>query len=158
MTDKAAQIIKLLQLRNNTFAAAESCTGGSVIRILTEVPGSSLSVWGGVTAYSDDAKVKILGVSAAVLEQYGAVSSQTAVSMAQGIKKISGAEWTAAVTGIAGPTGGSAEKPVGTVWLAWCNPSGEAEAKHFFFTGNRNSIREKAVAEVLNGLLFSLDA
>lgn len=158
LTDTVAQIIKLLQLRDNKFAVAESCTGGGVIKLLTELPGSSVSIWGGVTAYSDDAKIKILGVPDTVLEKYGAVSPETAVSMARGIKEISGAEWTAGVTGIAGPTGGTPEKPVGTVWIAWSYPSGETEARHFFFTGNRSSIREQVVAEVLNGLRLSLDS
>lgn len=137
---------------------AESCTGGAILHALTEVPGSSSSVWGGVVAYANEVKTGVLGVSPVLLDEKGAVSSGTAKAMAWGIKVLSGADWTVAVTGIAGPGGGTDEKPVGTVWIAWSNPGGETDAQKFWFDGDRSTVKEKTVVEALRGLLFRLDS
>lgn len=129
-------------------ATAESCTGGLLGGILTAVPGSSAWYVGGVVAYANEVKVRELGVPEAVLEQYGAVSRETAVAMADGIRRRWAVDVALATTGIAGPGGGTAEKPVGLVWMAVATPAG-VEAWSDIFKGRRDDIRLQAVASVL---------
>ena len=112
------QVHKLLVESGKTLAVAESCTGGSIAAKFTAMAGASAYFLCGVTAYANEAKRDVLGVDASLIEQYGAVSEQVARAMAEGVRQISGADFAVATTGIAGPTGGSAEKPVGTVWFA----------------------------------------
>lgn len=112
------QVHKLLVESGKTLAVAESCTGGSIAAKFTAMAGASAYFLCGVTAYANEAKRDVLGVDALLIEQYGAVSEQVARAMAEGVRQISGADFAVATTGIAGPTGGSAEKPVGTVWFA----------------------------------------
>ena len=114
----AAGIVRLLTKRNETLALAESCTGGLIAHQITNVPGASKILKGGIVAYSNEAKEKFLGVRPATLEQHGAVSKETAAEMADGARKQFDADYAIAVTGIAGPTGGTAEKPTGTVFIA----------------------------------------
>jgi nicotinamide-nucleotide amidase len=146
------EIVKLLTAKGETVAAAESCTGGGILASLTSVPGSSAVVWGGIVTYSNEAKVSMLDVDNRLIERDGAVSSGVAKSMAWGMRIRSGADWTIAVTGVAGPGGGTQEKPVGTVWIAWCDPTGVVSARLFHIDGNRDDVRRKSVEEALTGL------
>lgn len=147
------RVIQELISRGETIASAESCTGGGISAVLTSIPGSSAAVWGGVVSYANEAKITMLDVDAGLLERDGAVSSGVAKSMAWGMRIRSGADWTVAVTGIAGPDGGTDEKPVGTVWIGWCNPHGAVTTRQYHFDGNRDEIRKRTVEEALAGLL-----
>jgi nicotinamide-nucleotide amidase len=114
-------VAQLLFNRQETLALAESCTGGLVSHLLTNVPGSSAYFMGGLVTYSNEAKMALLGVSAAVIETHGAVSEETAQAMAMGVRERRGTDWGLAITGIAGPDGGTEEKPVGLVFIACAN-------------------------------------
>ncbi len=134
-------ILKLIE-NNLTISTAESCTGGSLGKIITSVSGVS-SVYGfGFITYANEAKEKILGVKHETLEKYGAVSHQTALEMAIGAKKVSGSDIAVSVTGIAGPGGGTAEKPVGLVYIAIADKDG-AEYRKLSLDGSRDVIRAK---------------
>ena len=151
------RIVRELTRRGETFAAAESCTGGGIVACLTEVPGSSAVVWGGIVSYSNESKVNLLDVDAQLIERDGAVSSGVAKLMVWGMRVKSAADWTVAVTGIAGPGGGTVDKPVGTVWIAWCTPDGSVSSQLFHFDGDRLEIRKKTVYEALAGLMRLID-
>ena len=148
---KAGTLLKDQGLRLTT---AESCTGGWVAKVLTDVPGSSQWFERGVIVYSNAAKMELLGVSRHTLETYGAVSREVAAELARGAVSRAAAEVSLAVTGIAGPDGGTSVKPVGLVWLAWYR-EGAAPALTYegHFQGGRESIRRQAVAAVLQGLV-----
>lgn len=118
----------LLSKNNATLSTAESCTGGMVAHEITSISGSSKYFLGSVVSYANEVKTNILGVSEATLQQYGAVSEQTAIEMAEGVRKLLGTDFAISTTGIAGPDGGSAEKPVGTVWIA-CASAGETQTQ-----------------------------
>jgi nicotinamide-nucleotide amidase len=141
----------LLQQHHWLLSTAESCTGGGVAQIITAVAGSSAWFDRGFVTYSNAAKQEMLGVSATTLEIHGAVSEATVLEMAQGALKYSHAQVSLAISGIAGPSGGSAEKPVGTVWIGWALP-GRSFATQFLFTGDRTAIRQQAVHAALNQL------
>lgn len=130
----------LLKMKKLTLATAESCTGGLIGQMITNVPGSSTFFLGGVISYSNNLKSRLLGIDPALIKRVGAVSHEVADAMAQGIRNLSGADISLAVTGIAGPGGGSEEKPVGTVYVAMANKTG-VEVKRCAFTGNRRQIR-----------------
>jgi len=132
-------------------ATAESCTGGWVAKAMTDVPGCSRWFGAGFVTYADEAKVRDLGVADAVLAEHGAVSEAAARAMAEGARRRAGAEVAVAVSGIAGPGGGSAAKPVGTVWFAWAFPS-SVRSEQRLFGGDRDAIRRHAVAHALEGL------
>jgi nicotinamide-nucleotide amidase len=117
--------------------------------MLTDLPGSSGVFWGGAAAYSNDAKQRLLGVPAATLEAHGAVSGQVAAAMARGLLERSTAHLAVAVTGIAGPEGGSPEKPVGTVWISALHRDGRSLARLFRFTGGRDLIRRRSAVAAL---------
>ena len=142
---------KLLS-RHWRIATAESCTGGGLAQLLTSIPGSSSWFECGFVTYSNESKSEMLGVKKDTLERYGAVSEQTAREMAEGAIKNSHSNVSVAITGVAGPDGGSAEKPVGTVWFAWCI-AGEifSECKHF--EGDRASVREQAIVFAVQDFL-----
>lgn len=141
-------VMERLIAKNITIATAESCTGGLIASEITKVPGSS-SVFGyGMVTYSNEAKKKILGVKEATLEAHGAVSSETAYEMAAGLKELSGAEVAVSVTGIAGPGGGSAEKPVGLVYMGIAYGDAVDTRKNLFH-GDRDAIRRETVATAL---------
>jgi nicotinamide-nucleotide amidase len=126
------------------MVTAESCTGGLVGRYLTDVPGSSRWYWGGVVSYADAAKERLLGVPATVLARHGAVSGETVSAMARGALVVSGAGLSLAVSGVAGPDGGTADKPVGTVWIAIARAGAAPAAFVCRFSGGRDAVRRKA--------------
>jgi nicotinamide-nucleotide amidase len=144
-------VFRLLRDRRATVTVAESCTGGAVGHLLTEIPGSSAVFREGYLTYSNEAKTKLLGVPEAVLQAHGAVSEETALAMARGARAAAGSNYAVAVTGIAGPDGGSTEKPVGLVYIAVAGDSGETCAR-FLFTGNREMVRRKSSRAALNNL------
>lgn len=134
------------------LTCAESCTGGGIATALTDVAGSSAWFDRGFVTYSNQAKVEMLGVNAATLERYGAVSEETVIEMAQGAIDFSAAQLSVAVSGIAGPGGGSETRPVGTVWLAWATPDG-VDARREHFAGDRLAVRAATIDAALAGLL-----
>ncbi|MGI8560828.1 MAG: CinA family protein [Luteimonas sp.] len=135
-----------------TLVTAESCTGGWIAKAVTDIPGSSGWFDCGLAAYSYEAKQALLGVRPQTLEEHGAVSRETAIEMVSGALVTSGASVAVAVTGIAGPGGGTEDKPVGTVWIAWKRRGGYPEAALFHFSGDRDAIRRQTVAQALQGL------
>ena len=140
----------MLRERGLTLAAAESCTGGLLLERLTDVPGSSDYVAGGIVAYTDTLKTSLLGVEAALLEQHGAVSEPVAAAMADGMRERSGADVSVAITGIAGPGGGSPEKPVGTVVIAVLAPGRPMSIRTHSFPGARDHVRFQATQAALD--------
>ena len=145
-----------LLARGESLAVAESCTGGMIAAACTDLAGSSAWFERGLVTYSNLAKQELLGVPEALLREHGAVSEACVRAMAAGLLARAPVQHARAVSGIAGPGGGSAEKPVGTVWLAWAGPWGVAATLHRF-EGDRGAIREQAVAAVLAGLLERVD-
>ncbi len=154
----AAAVGRRLLERGEWLATAESCTGGWVAQAVTAIAGSSAWFDRGFVAYSNAAKADLLGVPAATLERHGAVSEATARAMAQGAVTHSRADWALAVTGIAGPGGGSPEKPVGTVCFAWAQKDGGCEAQTGHFAGDRQAVRAQSVRQALAGLLARVEA
>jgi nicotinamide-nucleotide amidase len=148
-TGTAELVLALLRERGLTLATAESCTGGLVSVRLTDVPGSSDVFVGGIVAYSNDVKAAELGVSEDVLREHGAVSAETAAAMAHGSRERLGADVTVSVTGVAGPDGGTEEKPVGLVFLHASGPMGEKQLR-FDFPGDRATIRGRAAVAALH--------
>ena len=145
--DLAAVVLDRCRERKLTLAVAESCTGGMLGERLTNIPGSSEVFLGGVIAYHNDVKKELLGVTADALEKHGAVSEQVALQMAAGIRERTGADVGVSVTGIAGPGGGTPEKPVGLIWVA-VNAS-DAKARRFHVGGDRAEIRQRAAQAAL---------
>ena len=142
---------QLLAEKKQTLALAESCTGGLISHRITRIPGSSAYFYGGAVTYSNEAKVKFLGVNSATLEKHGAVSRETALEMSRGIKERTGASIGVSVTGVAGPSGGSKEKPVGTVWISIAQES-HHEARLYQFHGERERIILASSQAALNWL------
>ncbi|WP_415911602.1 nicotinamide-nucleotide amidase [Neptuniibacter sp. QD37_11] len=149
-------IAEKLQTNNLFIATAESCTGGWIAQEITAIPGSSAWFDCGFVTYSNASKQKMLGVSKDTLEQNGAVSAEVVAQMAEGALKNSGAHITVATSGIAGPAGGSKEKPVGTVWFAWAEQGKPVRTKKCCFDGDRESVRKQAVSVALEGILQNL--
>jgi nicotinamide-nucleotide amidase len=139
-----------LRLRNYTFAAAESCTGGLLTSRLTDVPGSSAYVHAGVVAYDNDAKVALLGVPKPLIEEHGAVSEPVASAMAEGVRARTGADVAVSITGIAGPGGGSEQKPVGTVVIAVCVPAQPVFVRTYSFIGGRTQVKFQSTQAALD--------
>lgn len=146
------KLAKTLINQQLTLSIAESCTGGLVSNRLTNIPGSSAFLHFSVIAYDNRAKTNILNVSLKTLKQYGAVSQQTARAMAQGIRKILKSDISLSITGIAGPSGGSPDKPVGTVFMAICFRNKVIDYQ-FMFKGSRTSIKKQAAEKALNLLI-----
>lgn len=153
----AVDVVQLLCSMGSTLSTAESCTGGLISGTVTSVSGSS-SVFGyGACTYANEAKIKLLGVKPETLEKYGAVSEETAKEMAMGIRALSGSDYSVTTTGIAGPDGGTPEKPVGTVWIGFSSKE-KTYAVKFIFDGKsfpdakdkRSAIRYEAVFEALS--------
>ena len=137
-----------LYARGLTIACAESCTGGLLTSTLTDIPGSSYYVMGSVVSYSNDVKSRVLGVSEETLSQYGAVSEETAREMAEGVRQLMQTDIGVGITGIAGPDGGSAEKPVGLVYIAVSSQTRTVVQKNYFH-GTRLENKQAAVANAL---------
>ena len=149
----------LLKQRGQTIATAESCTGGRLAAALNAQSGSSAYYMGSVVAYANEIKEQVLGVKHITLEKYGAVSEQTVREMAEGVRRLMNTDYTVATSGVAGPTGGTADKPVGTVWIAWATPEGtEAECFHFGVAREREQITQRAVTVALVRLIQSLNS
>jgi nicotinamide-nucleotide amidase len=138
--------------RRDTLATAESCTGGWIAKALTDPPGSSAWYRGGVIAYADAVKVELLEVRPELLAEYGAVSEEVVRTMAESSRRRFGADWAIATSGIAGPDGGTPDKPVGTVWVAWASQTG-VDAECLCLDGDREGIRLETVRRALLGLL-----
>lgn len=143
---------RLLRQCGLRLAVAESCTGGLVSHRITNVPGSSDYFMGGITAYANEAKVRLLGVSRETLETYGAVSREIALEMAQGVRLALQADIGLGITGIAGPGGGTPQKPVGLVWIALC-ANGKNDARHFLWSGDRLQVKEQSAQAALQWLV-----
>ena len=167
LTELARDLGAALLARGARVACVESCTGGWIAKVLTDVPGSSAWFgWGWVT-YSNDAKRQLVGVPEAILAARGAVSEAAVAAMARAGRVLSGAEFSVAVSGVAGPGGGTAEKPVGTVWFGWdappdvldgatvgtTDPDVPGVTARCLFSGDRESIRRQTVAHALRGML-----
>ena len=147
----------LLKQRQQTISTAESCTGGRLAAMLNAQSGSSAFYMGSVVAYANEIKEQVLGVQHDTLLKYGAVSEQTVLEMANGVRKLLNTDYAIATSGIAGPTGGTVEKPVGTVWIAWATPEGtEAKCYHFGAAREREQITLRAVTESLARLVKGL--
>lgn len=156
MESRVAEIAEALLARGQWLAVAESCTGGLVAKMLTDLAGSSGWFERGVVSYSNRAKQSLLGVPEDVLQQHGAVSEATARAMASGLLDAAPVDWTLALTGIAGPGGGSADKPVGTVWIASAGRGRECAARCFRFDGDRASVRLQSARTALDILVDRL--
>ncbi|MEY4757275.1 MAG: hypothetical protein RJA34_2173 [Pseudomonadota bacterium] len=151
-----AQLGSALLARHWRLATAESCTGGLIAAACTEMAGSSAWFERGFVTYSNEAKTELLGVDEALIAQHGAVSEAVVRAMAQGALEHARADVAIAVTGVAGPSGGSASKPVGTVWLGWATPMGVvSERQHF--SGDRRAVRQATVLRALQGLVSLVD-
>ncbi|QHM72205.1 nicotinamide-nucleotide amidase [Mixta intestinalis] len=148
---KQLSILTGQQLRQHgaTVTTAESCTGGWIAKVLTDVAGSSAWFERAFITYSNEAKQQMVGVSQASLQQWGAVSEQVVKEMATGALKEANADFAIAVSGIAGPDGGSAEKPVGTVWFGFATATGQVVTKCHIFQGDRDAVRRQTVALAL---------
>lgn len=157
MDQLAIQVGKALLAHGMLLSTAESCTGGGVSSAVTDIAGSSAWFDRGFVTYSNQAKIDMLGVAPDTIQRYGAVSEATVREMVAGALAHSQAQLSLAVSGIAGPGGGSAEKPVGTVWFAW-GVTGEAVvSKLYCLAGNRDEIRQQAVRIALQGVLELLN-
>ena len=152
LREQAQALGERLRAAHDTLVTAESCTGGWIAKCLTDIAGSSDWFDSGMVVYSYEAKQALLGVRPQTLETHGAVSRETVVEMVSGALVHSGATLAVAVTGIAGPGGGSEDKPVGTVWIAWKRRGGYAKAEVFHFDGDRDAVRRQTVASALAGL------
>jgi nicotinamide-nucleotide amidase len=148
----AMKLGRALHVRGWRVAAAESCTGGWIAKTLTDVPGSSQWFDGSVVSYSNSAKANLLGVPAETLQANGAVSEAAVRAMAEGARSRFGVQLAVAVSGVAGPTGGSADKPVGTVWFAWATEAGAAALQRHF-AGGREAVRRQTVALAIERLI-----
>lgn len=149
----AAEVGAALKAHHQMLVTAESCTGGWIAKTITDVPGCSDWFDCGMAAYSYEAKQAMLGVRIETLMEHGAVSRETVVEMVSGALIHSGASIAVAVTGIAGPSGGTPDKPVGTVWIGWKRRGGYPEASVFQFAGDREAVRRQTVEAALRGLL-----
>lgn len=149
---RAAELGAAMHERGWRLALAESCTGGWVAKVMTDIPGSSAWFDRGFVTYSNEAKQEQLQVPQATLDSAGAVSRETVQAMVDGVLRNSGADLGAAVSGIAGPGGGTPDKPVGTVWLAWGLRGQPVRSRCLHLQGDREAVRRQAVAGVLEGL------
>jgi PncC family amidohydrolase len=157
LTTQIDELISSLRKRHYTLSLAESCTGGLLSALITRQAGVSDVYVGAVVSYANTAKEQILGVRAQTLKELGAVSESVALEMAQSAKRIFAAALSIAITGVAGPTGGTKEKPIGLVCFAFCGPDFEFSLQHQFL-GTRNQIQEAAVAFAIDSVLKKLNA
>ena len=152
--EKPLEVLVGEELSNHglRLAVAKSCTGGLIGNLLTNVAGSSRYFMGGIIAYANEAKVRLLGVSQETLEKFGAVSSETVIEMARGVRLALTTDIGISVSGIAGPDGGTPEKPVGTVWIGLSSSSQEY-SRHYLWSGDRLAVKEQSAREALNLLV-----
>ncbi len=148
-----SSLAERLAARGEMLVTAESCTGGWVAKVCTDLVGSSAWFERGFVTYSDQSKQDMLGVSADTLAGYGAVSQQVVLEMVAGALAHSRAQWALAISGIAGPSGGTPDKPVGTVWLAWAGPGEWRCTRRCQFRGDRDAVRRQAVFTAIETLL-----
>ena len=153
----AERVGRVLAAHHQMLVTAESCTGGWIAKTITDVGGSSAWFDCGLAAYSYEAKQALLGVRNETLLKHGAVSEETVLEMVSGALVHSGASISVAVTGIAGPGGGTSDKPVGTVWIGWKRRGGYPRSQLFHFKGDRESVRRQTVAAALKGLEAAFD-
>lgn len=152
------QLARQLKAQHLRLAAAESCTGGWVGKLCSDRAESSDWFEASVTTYSNEAKQALLGVAAATLSRHGAVSEEVVLEMTAGtLERLTRADVAVAVSGVAGPSGGTPEKPVGTVWIAWRRRGADAAAECFHFEGGRDEVRLRAARRALAGVLDCLD-
>ena len=156
LAHRAVALAAELKAYGRMFATAESCTGGWIAKVCTDLAGSSAWFERGLVTYSNRAKAEMLGVRASTLERYGAVSEMVAAEMARGARSAAHVDYAVAVTGIAGPDGGSPDKPVGTVCFGWVGPDDEPETETLRFEGDREDVRRQTVAHALDGMLDRL--
>jgi nicotinamide-nucleotide amidase len=156
MNELSQAVGTALKAHGWTLVTAESCTGGWIAKAITDVPGSSAWFEQGFVTYSNAAKIDLLGVQPVTLQVHGAVSEPTVREMAQGALMRSRAQLAVAVSGIAGPDGGSVHKPVGTVWLAWMVQAQSPLCRCYRFAGDRDTVRLQAVVKALEGMLAIL--
>ena len=149
------QLGRALLQKSATVTSAESCTGGGVAQAITAITGSSAWFNRSFVTYANSAKQEMLGVDAALLEEHGAVSEPVVISMAAGAAQRADADYAVAISGIAGPDGGTEDKPVGTVWFAWRSPDGVI-ARKYLLSGDRHAVREQAVKISLQELLHQV--
>ena len=152
IADAGRRIARLLEERGMRIATAESCTGGWIAKTLTDIPGSSAWFEYGFVTYGNNAKITMLGIEPATIDEYGAVSREVAEAMAIGARVVADADLAVAVTGIAGPDGGTADKPVGTVWICWDGPERRSLTRLVEFSGDRDDVRRQTVIAALNGI------
>ncbi|NNF41409.1 MAG: nicotinamide-nucleotide amidohydrolase family protein [Woeseiaceae bacterium] len=162
MADKEAlytlssTLVTALASAGKTVTTAESCTGGWLAKAITDIPGSSAVFAYGLVSYSNGAKESLLGVDAGTLQEHGAVSADVVLQMANGALRVSAADIAVAVSGVAGPSGGSEEKPVGTVWFAWAVKGRlgvKTDTQCMHFSGDRDTVRRQTVMRALHGLI-----
>jgi len=158
VVSQVAELAELLVEKNWTISTAESCTGGMVAAALTDLAGSSGWFGQGVVSYSNEAKMTLLGVDGRLLREYGAVSQSVVEAMATGALQSAAANVAVSISGIAGPDGGTVDKPVGTVWIGWAidakkNGTVLAQSSRYQFDGDRTSVREHALIEALRGTI-----
>jgi len=149
----AQQLGECLTARGVKLATAESCSGGWIAKTITDLPGSSAWFEGAIVCYSNESKRDLLGVSLADIEEFGAVSGETVLSMTDGVFERTSADVVVSVSGIAGPGGGTEEKPVGTVWLCWGKRDKSSYANEFHFEGDREAVRLQVVDAALNAVM-----
>ena len=145
----ALQLGECLKAQGVKLATAESCSGGWIAKTITDLPGSSAWFEGAIVCYSNESKHDLLGVSAATIEEFGAVSGETVLEMTDGVFDHTGADVAVSVSGIAGPDGGSDDKPIGTVWLCWGKRDKSSYANEFHFEGDREAVRLQTVEAAL---------
>lgn len=158
VVDLSAKVVAALKARELTIATAESCTGGLIAGALTSISGSSAVVYGGFVTYANEAKISMIGVPFALLRRHGAVSEEVAIAMAEGAMAAAGTDIAVAVSGIAGPDGGSGEKPVGTVHFAVATADATTHTKKLFKDMDRDGVRHATVLQALNMVLKAAEA
>ena len=153
LRELAEQLGECMKAKGMMLASAESCTGGWLAKIITDIPGSSAWFTGSVVSYSNEAKQSLLGVNESTLNEFGAVSGETVLEMSDGLFAHTDADVAVSVSGIAGPDGGTEEKPVGLVWLSWGKRDKSVFANPFNFDGDREEVRKQSIKQALNCLL-----
>ena len=153
LKDLAEQLGECMKARGLKLASAESCTGGWLAKIITDIPGSSAWFTGSVVSYSNESKQSLLGVAENTIKEFGAVSGETVLEMSDGLFVHTEADVAVSVSGIAGPDGGTDDKPVGLVWLSWGKRGKSIFANPFHFDGDREEVRKQSIAQALNCLL-----